>query len=530
MSYPAWKVQLNALLVGYDLIGLVDGQLTCPAPNHRDFIYWRRQDQLTLHAIISSVDQNVITLLGNIKTSKQAWDILNKRYASKTRARIMHLKERLSRYTKGSQSMTGYLHGIKSLADELAIINSPLDDVDLVIHTINGLGDEYKEVSAVIRTRENPIGFEELHDLLSDAENYHKRDDNTNDLQLVATAHAAQKSKHTYNKNSSPQNHGSSFNNYRSTSLGFSRKIFCQYCDKPSHTAKVCYKLHGYPKRNNEPAAHHARTLPQNVPNNWILDSGATHHITNDLDNLHLTNSYRGQDQVIVGDGTALPITHTGTTILHTTSHPLQLKTILHVPTIAQNLLDSIIVDYITYHPPSSNQSTSSSHSPWHHILGHPSERIFNHLISLHKIKAQSTAPCVSCSISKSHKLPFSSSSLHSKKPLDLVYTDVWGPTPVRSLDGFLYYLIFVDHFSKYVWLFPLKNKSDVSIIFPQFKNLVEKYFNTPLVSIYSDNGGEFLKLKHYLSQHGISHFTTPRHTPELNATAERRHRHIVET
>nr|KYP46588.1 hypothetical protein KK1_031818 [Cajanus cajan] len=204
MNYPAWKVQLNALLVGYDLSGFVDGELTCPAPNHHDFIYWRRHDQLILHAIISSVDQNVITLLGNVKTSKQAWDILNKRYASKTHARIMHLKERLTRYTKGSRSMTKYLHGIKSLADELAIINSPLDDVDLVIHTINGLGDEYKEVSAAIRTRENPIGFEELHDLLSDAENYHKRDDNTNDLQLVATAHATQKRKHTYNKKSSP--------------------------------------------------------------------------------------------------------------------------------------------------------------------------------------------------------------------------------------------------------------------------------------------------------------------------------------
>nr|KYP38364.1 hypothetical protein KK1_040399 [Cajanus cajan] len=61
--------------------------------------------------------------------------------------------------------------------------------------------------------------------------------------------------------------------------------------------------------------------------------------MTNDLDNLHLTNSYHEQDQVIVGDGTAPPITHTRTTILHTTSNPLQLKTVLHVPTIAQNLL-----------------------------------------------------------------------------------------------------------------------------------------------------------------------------------------------
>lgn len=75
-----------------------------------------------------------------------------------------------------------------------------------------------------------------------------------------------------------------------------------------------------------------------------------------------------------------------------------------------------------------------------------------------------------------------------------------------------------------------MKNKSDVSVIFPQFKAIVEKYFNLPIVALYSDNGGEFVKLEPFLSINGISHYTTPPHTPELNATAERRHRHIVET
>ncbi|KAJ1427986.1 BSD domain [Sesbania bispinosa] len=41
------------------------------------------------------------------------------------------------------------------------------------------------------------------------------------------------------------------------------------------------------------------------------MDSGATHHITNDLDRLHLSSPYSGSDQLIVGDGSTLPITHT---------------------------------------------------------------------------------------------------------------------------------------------------------------------------------------------------------------------------
>lgn len=80
-----------------------------------------------------------------------------------------------------------------------------------------------------------------------------------------------------------------------------------------------------------------------------------------------------------------------------------------------------------------------------------------------------------------------------SSKPLELIYTDVWGPSPITSVDGFRYYLIFVDHYTKYVWFFPLKWKSDVSSIFPVYKKMVENYFDTKIISIYSDNGGNFI-------------------------------------
>ena len=65
---------------------------------------------------------------------------------------------------------------------------------------------------------------------------------------------------------------------------------------------------------------------------------------------------------------------------------------------------------------------------------------------------------------------------------------------------------------------------------FPQFRNLVENRFNTKIKSLYSDNGGEYIDLKTYLSVHGISHYTTAPHTPQQNGMSERRHRHLVET
>lgn len=57
---------------------------------------------------------------------------------------------------------------------------------------------------------------------------------------------------------------------------------------------------------------------------------------------------------------------------------------------------------------------------------------------------------CDSCQCNKSHKLPFGVLSLKSHGPLDLVYSNVWGPSPIRSMNGLSYFIIFIDHFTKY--------------------------------------------------------------------------------
>ena len=87
-----------------------------------------------------------------------------------------------------------------------------------------------------------------------------------------------------------------------------------------------------------------------------------------------------------------------------------------------------------------------------------------------------------------------------------------------------------MDHFSQYVWLYPLRLKSYyMSNIFLKFKALVENFFKTPIISIYSDGGGEYKKLNSFFTSHRISHLTTPPHTLQHNGVAERRHRHVVE-
>lgn len=96
---------------------------------------------------------------------------------------------------------------------------------------------------------------------------------------------------------------------------------------------------------------------------------------------------------------------------------------------------------------------------------------------------------CVAFFCNKNHKLPFSFSTLTSKKPLELLYSDVWGPSPIVSKEGYKYDVSFIDHKTIYIWYYPMRLKSEVSNIFIQFKILAENLFQTSIQSIYTDGG-----------------------------------------
>ena len=143
-------------------------------------------------------------------------------FASKTRSRIMHLKEQLSHFVKDSKLIAEYVQGIKSLVDELTITKSPVDDVDLVIHNLNGLRVEIKEVSAAIHNHEIPIIFNEHHDLLTNFKAYLQRSNIAFDISIVVIANAAPKGKHYSSK---PPVYSIGSSSHCSISMGKSKKV-----------------------------------------------------------------------------------------------------------------------------------------------------------------------------------------------------------------------------------------------------------------------------------------------------------------
>ncbi len=98
------------------------------------------------------------------------------------------------------------------------------------------------------------------------------------------------------------------------------------------------------------------------------------------------------------------------------------------------------------------------------------------------------------------------SSSSHSKNPLDLVHSDVCGKIGEKSMGGAEYFLTFVDDKTRYVWVYPLKKKSDVFEKFKLWKTMAEKSSGCVLKTLRTDNGGEFISAQfgRYLCSEGI--------------------------
>jgi transposase InsO family protein len=98
---------------------------------------------------------------------------------------------------------------------------------------------------------------------------------------------------------------------------------------------------------------------------------------------------------------------------------------------------------------------------------------------------------------------------------LGLMHSDVCGPMKTLSLDGARYFLTFIDDFSRKVWVYPLKAKSEYFDQFKEFKALVEKEAECPIQDLRSDNGGEYTsnQFEAYLKAQGIMYQTSTPHT-----------------
>ena len=114
----------------------------------------------------------------------------------------------------------------------------------------------------------------------------------------------------------------------------------------------------------------------------------------------------------------------------------------------------------------------------------------------------------------------------------NLIHSDVWGPFFVFSIDGSRYFVIFVDDYSRYSWIFHMKHCSKLLQVYSNFTKKVETQFSKCIKNFQFDNAFEYTRyaFQAILHSYGTIHQLTCPDNSQQNGRAKRKIRHILDT
>ncbi|KAM2723556.1 hypothetical protein EV1_026500 [Malus domestica] len=319
-------------------------------------------------------------------------------------------------------------------------------------------------------------------------------------------------------------------------------------------------------------------TTPKRIDynNDWIVDSGCSNHMTGDKQKLQNLSEYKGSRVVVTADNSRLPIAHIGKTIVtpRYNSNQVPLQDVYHVPGMKKNLLSVAQLTssghYVLFGPRDVKvyRDLKISEKPtmegrrlesvyvmsaesayvdktrknetvdlWHMRLGHVSYFKLSVMVKksmlkgLPQLDVRTDTVCAGCQYGKAHQLPYEESKFKAKEPLELVHSDVFGPVKQLSIGGMRYMVTFIDDFSRYVWVFFVKEKSDTFSKFKEFRESAEGEVGKKIRCLRTDNGGEYSsrEFSQYLRECRIRHQYICANTPQQNGVAERKNRHLAE-
>jgi hypothetical protein len=304
---------------------------------------------------------------------------------------------------------------------------------------------------------------------------------------------------------------------------------------------------------------------PGNSP--WFFDSACCNHMTTDI-NL-LSSKTPISSLPWYSNGTQMTITH----IDHVTTPNLSLPETYHIPNLTLNLISvgqlcekeltvifsssgvqvqdsqtgqilgtgrkvGRLFELASLHLPqkfvSAATTTNSSIYQWHLQLGHASASKIQPLISrglLGSTKFESFN-CLHCQLAKQPALSFSNNVSISNSPFSLIHSDIWGPSPIPSINGFRYFVLFIDDHSRFTWIYFLKHRSELPQIYITFANMVKTQFSCSIKILRTDNAMEYRdsSLLQFLNKQGTVVQCSCPHTSQQNGRAERKHRYILDS
>ncbi|KAK4390000.1 Retrovirus-related Pol polyprotein from transposon TNT 1-94 [Sesamum angolense] len=488
-----------------------------------------------------SVSANVMFL----NTAKAMWDALHDMYShEKNISRVFELYERLFSLKQDGRAVSDYFALLKGTSDEILLYHPLSCDAQtrkaqwedfLVAKFLSGLDNSLKVV------RDHLLASDSVPTLSNALARVLRVATGSTDS-VSSSGTTTESSAMAVRGRARPSSRGRGGRGRASTNPTHSR--YCTHCGRTNHVVDKCWIKHGKPDWANtvtsggdpaalEPTPHpsesvtlsreeYEQLLHRPVANSatpptssspdvfaalhgksWMLDSGATTHLTVSL----LRNT--------IAQSPFSPLTvcfrickHGGrlvavmSVVAYTSSiHPHLLKLMLFLPRFP--LFNGIVALAI---------------------------RPFLHYRKL-PIKSPRLA-CESCELGKHHRASFPPRvDKRSSSPFTLVHSDIWGPCRFESINGFRYFITFVDDYSRMTWVYLLKDRSQVPTIITSFYNEIKTQFSVNIRILRTDNALEFVQktVSDFCDSNGILHQTSCPYTSQQNGVAERKHRHLLD-
>ena len=453
-------------------------------------------DRQALGVVRLSLAKNVAYNIVNEKTTFGLIKALSNMYEKPSAAnKVFLIRQLVNLKMKEGGSVTDHVNEFNSIISRLVSVDIKFEDEVQALLLLSSLPDSWSgTVTAVSNsTGSAKLTFEGIRDLIL-GEDVRRRSAGESSGSLLNTEDRG--------RSSNRRNGGRGKSKTRKRSQSKNRKdITCWNCKEKGHFRNQCSKPladKGKEEMNMASDSEDDALIccVENSTESWILDSGASFHACYSRDVMQNFRQYSGK--VRLADNKCLDITGVGDVVLKTTlGTNWTLKNVKFIPDLKTMLISVGQLDDEGHRVIFGNHqwkitkgnlvvargqkrgtlymveiSDAEAHAVekvgastlWHQRLGHMSEKGMKMLVSKGRIPDLKTVTaefCEPCVLGKQKKVTFKKIGHPPKSgKLELVHSDVYGPTSVSSVGGSRFYVTFIDDCTRKVWVYFLKHKS----------------------------------------------------------------------